>query len=73
MSSSMRLDVTRCLPSTRRWMDGTSVFECNDDGVVLIVRAQFIQDVRNGHSMLLLKYMHLILQTAQIPAETVVA
>ena len=34
-------------------MDGTSVFGCNDDGVVLLVRAQFIQDVRNGHSMLL--------------------
>ena len=48
-------------------MDGTSVFGCNDDGVVLLVRAQFIQDVRNGHSMLLavfelpLKDMHLIL------------
>ena len=34
-------------------MDGASVFGCNDDGVVLLVRAQFIQDVRNGHSMLL--------------------
>ena len=34
-------------------MDETSVFGCNDDGVVLLVRAQFIQDVRNGHSMLL--------------------
>ena len=34
-------------------MYDTSVFGCNDDGVVLIVRAQFFQDVRNGHSMLL--------------------
>ena len=34
-------------------MDETSVFECNDDGVVLLVCAQFIQDVRNDHSMLL--------------------
>ena len=34
-------------------MDGTSVFGCNDGGVVLIVRAQYIQDVHNGHSMLL--------------------
>ena len=42
-------------------MDETSVFGCNDDGVVLLVRAQFIQDVRNGHCLLLLKYMHLIL------------
>ena len=37
----MRLDV------------GNSVLGCNGDGVVLIVRARFIQDVRNGHSMLL--------------------
>ena len=48
-------------------MDGTSVFGCNDDGVVLLVPAQFIQDVRNVHSMLLavfelpLKDLHLIL------------
>ena len=48
-------------------MDETSVFGCNDEGVVLLVRAQFIQDVRNVHSMLLtvfelpLKDMHLIL------------
>ena len=34
-------------------MDGTSVFGCNDDDVVLLVPAQFIQDVHNGHSMLL--------------------
>ena len=34
-------------------MDGTSVFGCNDDGVVLLVPAQFLQDVRNGHSMLI--------------------
>ena len=34
-------------------MDETSVFGCNDDGVVLLVRAQFIQGVRDGHSMLL--------------------
>ena len=40
-------------PSTHQWMDETSVFGCNDDGVVLLVRAQFVQDVRNGHSMLL--------------------
>ena len=55
MSSSLRPDVV------------TSVFGCNDDGVMLLVRAQFIQDVRNGHSMLLavfelpLKDTHLIL------------
>ena len=48
-------------------MDETSVCGCNDDGVVLLVRAQFIQDVHNVHSMLLavfelpLKDMHLIL------------
>ena len=42
-------------------MDETSVFGCNDDGVVLLVRAQFSQDVRNGHSLLLLKYMRIIL------------
>ena len=48
-------------------MDETSVFGCNDDGTVLLVRAQFVQDVRDGHSMLLavlsfpLKNMHLIL------------
>ena len=42
-------------------MDETSVFGCNDEGVVLLVRAQFVQDLRNGHSMLLLEYMHLIL------------
>ena len=34
-------------------VDETSVFGCNDDGVVLLVRAQFVQDVRSGHSMLL--------------------
>ena len=34
-------------------MDETSVFGCNDDGVVLLVRAQFIHDVRGGHSILL--------------------
>ena len=48
-------------------MDETSVFGCNDNGVVLLARAQIIQDVRNGHSMLLavfelpLKDLHLIL------------
>ena len=48
-------------------MDGTSVFGCNNDGVVLLVRAQFIQDARKDHSMLLavfelpLKDMHLML------------
>ena len=54
MNSSMRLDVTRvCLQRASVWMK-TSVFGCIDDGVVvLLVRAQFIQDVRNGHSMLL--------------------
>ena len=34
-------------------MDETSVFGCNGDGAVLIVRTQFNQEVRNGHSMLL--------------------
>ena len=48
-------------------MDETSVFGCNDNGVVLLVRAQFIQDVRDGHSIPLavfelpLKDMHLFL------------
>ena len=41
MSSSMRLDI------------GTCVFGCNDDGVVLLFPAQFIQDAHNDHSMLL--------------------
>ena len=49
----MRLDVTPCLPSTRQRMVETSVFRCNDDGVVLFVRAQFIQAIRDGYSMLL--------------------
>ena len=62
----MRLDVTRvCLQRANGWMK--PVFRCNDDGVVLIVPAQLIQDVHNVHSMLLavfelpLKDMHLIL------------
>ena len=63
ISSSMRLDVTRvCLQRANGWMK-TSVFGCNDDGVMLLVSAQFIQDVHNGLSVLLLKYMHLILHS----------